>query len=210
MKGQLTGIRRQIKDSVADIYNNVQKWNKLNAEGFEQLTKICDSKLELFVPLNSSIPGDSRFAYQHRYSDKLQALCHQLVQTIEKIKVVANELLGIAAKFNKLTELASFNSSLGNEKDDVPFNGWPISQFASYAKEISEMFNKELSVKCCIVENVAHVDLGRESNDVASLSEECRDVLMTYSSCWLHQPYINEKSLDILIEGLLFETGHSS
>jgi len=208
MKGQLTGIPRQIKDSVADIYNNVQKWKKLNAEGFEQLTKVCDLKLELFVPLDSKMRES--LTQCHRYSETLDLPCQKLVCILERIKLLTDEFVMLADKFNKLTELASFNSTLGNSADDVPFSGWPVSQFARYAQEIAEMFTKEYFVKHCIVESVAHVDCNRESEDVASLSEECRDILMTYSSCWLHQPYINEKSLDILIEGLLFETGHSS
>ena len=202
MKGQLTGVPRQIKDSVADIYNLIQKWKKLNLQGFEQLTRVSDIKLSLFVSIKSS--------NDVRYTAELNEACAMLVQTFKDMKVISKRLSDIFLKFNKLTEIASFNSSLGNTSNDIPFTSWPISQFVDYAKEIAEMYAKELSVKECIVESAAHVDHKHSAVDVAALSEKCRDILTTYSSCWLHEPYINETTKEILIEGLLFETGHSN
>ena len=208
MKGQLTGIPRQIKDSVADIYNCVQKWKKINLNGFGKLKEVCDLKLALLISLNPS--EQLHLLEKHKYSEELNAACNELVEIFLKIEEVVTELSKITGKFTKLLELASFNCTLGNDSNNIPFTGWPISQFAQYAEEISDMFCKELSVKRCIVESAAHVDHIKNSDDIVFLSESCRDILMTYTSCWLHEPYINETTLDILIEGLLFETGHSS
>ena len=210
MKGQLTGIPRQIKDSVADIYNNVQKWKKLNAQGFEQLTRVCDLKLAMFVPIEPFEQLELKQTPVYRYSEKLNTACQHLVITLNSIQAIASSFCEIAAKFNKLTKLASFNSSIDDEPNNIPFISWPMEQFASHAQEISDVFANELLVKQCIVESAAHVDHGKTTDDVAQLSHECRDILMTYSSCWLHEPYVNENSLDVLIEGLLYETGHAS
>ena len=54
------------------------------------------------------------------------------------------------------------------------------------------MYQKELSVKKSIMENVAH-----SAN---------RDTLMAYAAVWLHQPYIEQES-EALIEAMILETG---
>ena len=209
MKGQLTGIPRQIKDSVADLYNNVQQWIKLNAIGFEQLTKLSDIKLALIGPSSEFCKVYEGKESMYRYSDDLDKICHDLVFTFKKMEIIASELTAIVLKFQKLSELAVFNSNLGNDSNEIPFLTWPIQRFIVYAKDIAEMFNKELSVKKCIVESAAHVDHKQLSEDVETVREKSRDILMTYSSCWLHEPYINEGIKDTLIEELLYETGHS-
>lgn len=209
MRGQLTGIPRQIKDSVADLYNNIQLWKKLNDIGFEQLTKLSDIKLSLIVPEDEINDISSTTLFSYRYNDALNQVCRELVYTFMKMEMISSELTAMVSKFDKLTELAMFNSELGNNLNLVPFLTWSIDQFSSSVKKIAEMFSKELSVKRCIVENAAHVDYEKPSYDVSCLREECRNILTTYSSCWLHEPYINDSVKSLLLNELLFETGHS-
>ena len=55
------------------------------------------------------------------------------------------------------------------------------------------MYTKELAVKKAIIEDVAHAKV--------------RNVLMTYTSTWVHQPYIDHGA-STTVESLLKETGH--
>ena len=54
------------------------------------------------------------------------------------------------------------------------------------------MFEKELEIKRTVLENVAHTD--------------SRDLLMTYSACWVHEPFI-AKDKEFLIDSMLREVG---
>ena len=65
-------------------------------------------------------------------------------------------------------------------------------QKADASEKLLKMYQKELSVKKSIVENVAH------SSD--------RDTLMAYTAVWLHQPYI-ESDIEALVEAMVLETG---
>ena len=60
-------------------------------------------------------------------------------------------------------------------------------------KELLQMYQKELSLKVTISQNVAH----------------CTDrkLMMTYTAAWLHEPYIEDRAT-LLLEGLLKETRH--
>ena len=61
------------------------------------------------------------------------------------------------------------------------------------SRKLSEMYAEEIKLKQTVMENIAHsVD---------------RDLLMFYSACWVHQPYIDNEAR-ILLEAMLFETGH--
>ncbi|KAF6204570.1 hypothetical protein GE061_018730 [Apolygus lucorum] len=41
-KGNLTGSPRKVKDSVADIFNSIQKWNNLHVDGLVLLRRISE------------------------------------------------------------------------------------------------------------------------------------------------------------------------
>lgn len=60
-------------------------------------------------------------------------------------------------------------------------------------KMIADSYEKELSLKCHIKENVAH------ATDEANL--------MFFTASWTHQPYLNSAQLDVQLEAMLKETG---
>nr|CAB3231242.1 cyclin-dependent kinase 2-interacting protein-like [Phallusia mammillata] len=192
-QGQLTGLPRQLKDNVADVHNFVAKWNKLNSKGFTQLTNVCDIKISL-------LSNNETNSFAPQYSSSLEEACDLLCETYKELEKVCTKLTNVSLKFAKLTKLD------GAER---PFVSWGATDFASRSQEICEMLQKELKVKKCIVENVAHVDHHVNVKDVNEFNKQCRDYLMFYSSCWLHQPYINEGKLGMLIHEMLMESGHA-
>ena len=60
------------------------------------------------------------------------------------------------------------------------------------SEQLLDMYERELRLKQKIVQNVAH---GRDQN-----------MLMSYTTVWLHQPYIDTDS-ERLLNGMLLETG---
>ena len=56
-----------------------------------------------------------------------------------------------------------------------------------------DAYQKELQLKQCVVQELAHTALP--------------DLSLVYLSCWLHQPYIPADSR-LTLEALLLETGH--
>ncbi|XP_026691295.2 cyclin-dependent kinase 2-interacting protein-like [Ciona intestinalis] len=201
VQGQLTGIPRQVKDTVADIHNYVLKWQKLTTRGFEELSNLSDIKLTL---LSNSENNESGF-----YSNDLLEICNKIVVTYNELEKTSKKLGNFASKLAKLEDLSDYNSSSSMScLSSIPFVTWPVSKFTESATEISEMHVKELSLKKSIVENAAHVDCFMKSKDPAELIGDCRNTLMTFSSCWLHEPYIDVSARKFLIQSMIFESGH--
>jgi len=71
-----------------------------------------------------------------------------------------------------------------------------LSSTASTFHEVYRMYSKELELKHCITENICHA-----TN---------RDVVMFYSSAWIHQPNIDTSKATLLLESMLLETGHKT
>ncbi|CAK8671248.1 unnamed protein product [Clavelina lepadiformis] len=183
---------------------------KFNNSGLSALSEVSNIKLSLFV-LNTS-NDDQSDKDKPRYSDELEEACKKLVSSFSELEKISGKLEMISLKLHNLSSLDVSNSddSDVSKCEDAVFRTWRISQFADNAAEISNMYKKELLCKRCIVENAAHVDLIKDEDDVTLLSEKCRDILTTYSSCWLHQPFINECIEILHLEGMLFESGHIS
>ena len=61
------------------------------------------------------------------------------------------------------------------------------------SRRLCEMYAEEIKLKRTVMENIAHsVD---------------RDLLMFYSACWVHQPYVDDEA-KMFVEAMLLETGH--
>ena len=45
-QGNLTGSARKVKDAVADLHNNIQKWEAHNSKGAALISKISNAKME--------------------------------------------------------------------------------------------------------------------------------------------------------------------
>uniref|UniRef100_H2ZNQ2 Cyclin-dependent kinase 2-interacting protein n=1 Tax=Ciona savignyi TaxID=51511 RepID=H2ZNQ2_CIOSA len=192
IQGQLTGIPRQIKDTVTDIHNFALKWQKLNTRGCDELSRLADVKLNL-------LSDDSKGAKSEFYSDELLECCDKLNCTYKALEVVSKKLDSFTEKLRKLDELSDFsrsNSMSSLTENNSPFVTWSVNKFYKRAFEISKMHAKELLLKKSVVENAAH------------LVADCRNILMTFSSSWLHEPFINEAVRKLNIETMLLECGH--
>lgn len=187
--GQLTGFQRRIKDSAADLYNSVQKWENLKKQGFNVVSGIANLKI-------ASRGTDEKSCYPNG----LEKLCTDLKAIYENMEDLCRKMNKITEQFNKIAGMKSQSSS------EVYFMTWATSKFFETAKDLFNMHNEELRAKKAIVEDIAHVDL-MSNGDIRDV-ETSRDILMTYVACWLHEPYINENIRTILLEELLLETGH--
>lgn len=187
--GQLTGFPRRIKDNVADIFNLVQKWKKLNSDGFNILTDVCNLKI-------ASRDSDEASCYP----DGLEELCSKLTGVYGQMKTISEKMYTISLQLQKIEDIHS------ESPNDIFFLSWPVSKFSKSVDEIVKMHKDEIETKRLITESAAHIDL--LENGFVRSAESSRNILMTYISCWLHEPDINEQTRTLLLEELLLETGH--
>ncbi|XP_061174758.1 cyclin-dependent kinase 2-interacting protein-like [Saccostrea echinata] len=183
----LTGNERQIKDGCADIHNAIQKWTKTNRDGTETITEIANIRISHILQSeeeNTEKPDNSHDIL------KLESLCENMQSCVQKLKKVVLKIDTVAAKFQGVQTLSQYKND-----SEVLFQTWSTKDFASAAKELSTMYQKELEVKQSIYENVCHA--------------VSRDSVMFYTSAWVHQPYIEERA-DILLQSMLTETGHQT
>ncbi|XP_054261550.1 cyclin-dependent kinase 2-interacting protein isoform X2 [Macrosteles quadrilineatus] len=180
-RGNLTGNPRKIRDSAADLFNQIQEWNNLCINGSTILFKINAAKTN---------PQDNgQTSMQNIYPDGLQELCdqlepihHQMSVCVEKMMTTKSEVMGVV----KLEVL--------KKTGDVPmFLTWPAQQFGETWTIITSAYKTELDLKTHIKENIAHT------------ADE--DQRLFFITAWVNQPYVST-SVDTAIEALLKETGH--
>ncbi|XP_013778818.1 cyclin-dependent kinase 2-interacting protein-like [Limulus polyphemus] len=204
--GNLTGTPRKVKDSCADIYNLIQKWNCLNCTGTEILKKIANSKIqfiegERYIDTHNTYVTSSEGAGD--FPVGLEDLCDLLLQTHQQMKETVSKLEKITRQLENLCRLTEMQKSTHKNvseevnKDpeiiDAPlFLTWSMRSFYQNAQDLLRQYQKELKVKRCVVEEVAH------------LHE--RDALMFFVSSWTYQPYIEDSS-QLIVESMVVETG---
>ncbi|KAK2144764.1 hypothetical protein LSH36_733g01039 [Paralvinella palmiformis] len=199
---RLTGLPRKIKDTCADWYNYVQEWHILNSKGMQVISEIANTKIAAGAELEKE-SGETT-DLRNVLPDELENDCHKLKNvylSMEKLVVKFEKMtscLASVADLNQSCQDASFSNSQTTLASptrsctDILFKTWPSHMFADASEKLLKMYQKELSVKKSIVENVAH------SSD--------RDTLMAYTAVWLHQPYI-ESDIEALVEAMVLETG---
>ncbi|XP_063423242.1 cyclin-dependent kinase 2-interacting protein-like isoform X3 [Mytilus trossulus] len=181
--GNLTGSERQIKDGVADVYNLIQKWKNANSDGMHIIDTIANIKLQHVYKENKdeTLPNGS-------IPEELEAQCTSLLSIIQKMEKIVKKLSGTSAMFVGVMKLQQHLTD-----DLVLFQTWTPDIFVSTVRELTEMYRKEYKLKQLIYKNICHA--------------KDRNTMMFYTSSWLHQPYITDKS-HVLLESLLLETGH--
>ncbi|XP_074651527.1 cyclin-dependent kinase 2-interacting protein-like [Tubulanus polymorphus] len=180
-QGNLTGISRKVKDSCADLHNQIFKWDKLLSQGADLISSISNIKI------SSATNSDSE--QSSAMPDELQPHCDGLEKIIFSMEKVVSKMKRVVQSLQGIAELDSHQQS----DDTAPlFLTWPVSRFADVASEIVEMYTKEYDVKVTIKENVAH------TTD--------RNLLMTYSAAWIHQIYVQSNS-KFMLESMLIDTG---
>jgi len=205
IQGQLTGISRQVKDSVADINNLILKWQAVNSTGLQQLTNLRAIKLALLSSGTQSVQKNFVVVVSS-YSSNLEHAAAELFDTMEQLNDVVSRLNSVARKFKTLVEL---DNSISGKSDTLIFTQ-PVSWFEDNASQLTAMYAKELEVKQNIAENAAHVEhFISQKVSTDEVYRKCQDVLMFYSSCWLHQPFVNESRASLMLAEMLRATGHA-
>lgn len=108
-------------------------------------------------------------------------------QQLSRVTAVAESLSAVTELHNR-----SMSSSMGDENDDVLFQTWPVDRFYTTAREIVDVYTKELGVKKCLVEEVA------QQTDSKTLS--------FFVTAWGYQAYVDDSSR-LSLEALVHEVG---
>ena len=180
LQGNLTGTPRKVKDTCADWFNCVQKWQALNTKGFNIASEIANIKLSSVL---STEEGN-----KVTMPTEMAPLCEKLGEVYNSLEKIYNKMVSLT-----VTLQGVYNLEVHQSVDLEPmFHTWTVDRFADTSKQLSDMYKKELEVKNIIVENIAH------ATD--------RNLMMFHTAAWLHEGYITEDST-FMLESMLKECG---
>jgi len=210
MKKSFSSSNGMIHDILCDVQNLLKKWDFAVSEGFSSVSQASNIKLELLG--DSSKNSDNEEGSVYTYNDDLSGACQKLISSCNKLQEVVKGLHKVCSKTNRLHSLEKVNrpySSIDSECIDH-YSLWSITDINDSLEKILDMYVKQLQVNKSIVENIAHVDMfvdcasgSVDQDDTSSDStNDCRDLLMTYSSLWLYQPYINSSFKDEVLHNI--------
>ncbi|XP_057638955.1 cyclin-dependent kinase 2-interacting protein isoform X1 [Chionomys nivalis] len=215
-KPVLSVSARKIKDNAADWHNLILKWESLNDAGFTTASNIANLKVSLLfgfactshpapprcprgrskekVGLESSSPASSEKGEKRNldYDKELEALCEELQVTLDGLTKIQMKMEKLSSTTKGICELENYHYK---EESNRPllFHTWPTTFFYEVSHRLSSAYKKELLLKHTIGAELAHT--------------ADRDLILTYLSMWLHQPYIESDS-KLQLESMLLETGH--
>lgn len=119
--GNLTGNPRIIRDTVANIKDAIDKWNKCHLEGIQ----INQDILEL-IPVR---PEDI---------DKMDRLTWNLYQLVDNCSNLVKDIKLCCDRIKAVAELM--------DEEDILFNTLPMKLFIKHSQEIYEAYVNELKV----------------------------------------------------------------
>ncbi|XP_005410806.1 PREDICTED: cyclin-dependent kinase 2-interacting protein [Chinchilla lanigera] len=197
-KPVLSVSARKIKDNAADWHNLILKWEALNDAGFATANSIANLKISLLGrdkagPESSSLASEDEEEKTHPdYDKELETLCEELQATLEGLTKIQVKMEKLSSTTKGVWELENYH--YGEESSRPPlFHTWPTVYFYEVAHKLSDMYTRELLLKRTVGAELAH------ASD--------RDLILSYLSMWLHQPYL-ERDSGLLLESMLLETGH--
>ncbi|XP_064634674.1 cyclin-dependent kinase 2-interacting protein-like [Lineus longissimus] len=188
--GNLTGLARKVKDSCADLHNYTNKWDSISNKGQEIISLIANIKLKNILKdegERTELELDT-----HLHVEELQTLCEKLEKVFQTLEKIIGKLEGISRTLKGVCDLEWHQNGQAVPQHPL-FLTWQTKQFYDTATNLTKMYKKELDLRRTIIENIAHTD--------------DRDLMMFYTSAWLHQPYIDSDT-QLLLESCLVETGH--
>ncbi|XP_027728744.1 LOW QUALITY PROTEIN: cyclin-dependent kinase 2-interacting protein-like [Vombatus ursinus] len=190
---------RKIKDNAADWHNVLSKWETLNNTGFSVATKIGNIKItaltedKVELECNSIASGFHSQKVHPKYIQKLEMLCKELHKTLENLAKLQAKMEKSTSTTKEICNLENYHSGNGNCQTPL-FHTWPTTYFYEVSLKLSEMYKKEILFKCIIVEELTHA--------------KNQNLILSYLSMWLYQPYAENSRLDV--ESMLLETGHQA
>ncbi|XP_074069253.1 cyclin-dependent kinase 2-interacting protein isoform X2 [Macrotis lagotis] len=188
---------RKIKDNAADWHNLLSKWEALNNIGFSVANKIGNIKISALsedkveLECNSIASGFHPQKVYPKYNEELEMLCKELHDTLENLAMIQMKMEKLTSTSKGICNLENYHRGNGNYQTPL-FHTWPTAYFYEVSHKLSEMYKKEILLKRIIVEELAHT-----TN---------QDLILSYLSMWLYQPYVENSRLDV--ESMLLETGH--
>uniref|UniRef100_A0A4W5LXZ4 Cyclin dependent kinase 2 interacting protein n=1 Tax=Hucho hucho TaxID=62062 RepID=A0A4W5LXZ4_9TELE len=155
--------------------------------------------LEMTTPgrkSQSTVTGRSTIANKIMMEDQDTSATSNSENAFGNSSELQEELLSVMDKmmspsFKGIIDLEKFQYGTGRRQTPL-FQTWPTSQLAVSSK-LYEAYNHDRTLKWAILQELAHT-----TNT---------DLSMVHLSCWLYQPYIDNRA-KLLLEGLLLETGH--
>lgn len=188
----LTGSARKIKDNAADFHNILQRWDKLNDEGFNICTKISNIRSQSRSGPDPMAVGEpvSFLTHPEGGAEELQTECSRLQEVLSRMSGLVLKLERLLDSHCGLTELDQFRT-----QGQTPplFQTWTTADFETWARSVWTWFRSELDLKTRILQDLAHCDNP--------------DLVLVYLSLWIHEPHIPVRTR-LGLEGLLLETGH--
>ncbi|KAH1007466.1 hypothetical protein HUJ04_004694, partial [Dendroctonus ponderosae] len=128
----LTGHPRVIRDIVADLYNNVQRWNSLHIQGCGIVKQIASMK-----------------------ADTGQTYPPHLDEHINELQSVVQSMTNMFNVFAKLDEQATAFAKLPNLWNPLFFSMDAFS-LTRLIKDICEVYMTAFKAKLCVLENIGH------------------------------------------------------
>ncbi|XP_068959848.1 cyclin-dependent kinase 2-interacting protein isoform X3 [Petaurus breviceps papuanus] len=160
-----------------------------NKIGNIKISALTEDKVELEC---NSIPSGFHSQKVHpKFNEELEMLCKELHDTLENLAKVQVKMEKLTSTTKGICNLENYHRGNGNYQTPL-FHTWPTTYFYEVSHKLSEMYKKEILLKRIIVEELAHA-----TN---------QDLILSYLSMWLYQPYIENSRLEV--ESMLFETGH--
>ncbi|RZC38101.1 uncharacterized protein BDFB_006101, partial [Asbolus verrucosus] len=141
----LTGLPRVVRDLVADVYNNIQKWNDLHIKGANIVKQVAS--------LKSNNPKD--------FSLDLEEFMNELYTTVQALRHYKDALLSFTSQMKALPKLQKESEQL--------FISLSARSMSNLVEEISKAYEAEFGVKELVLENIAHSKNKDEAMFLAAL-----------------------------------------
>uniref|UniRef100_A0A1Y1KRL2 Uncharacterized protein n=2 Tax=Photinus pyralis TaxID=7054 RepID=A0A1Y1KRL2_PHOPY len=128
----LTGLPRVARDIVADLYNNIQRWNDNHIRGANITKSIAHLKTNNIAD----------------YSKDLENLTSDLFDVVEKLSGISEAFDFLCSQMKSLVKL--------HKKTTTLFISMRNEQLADFVEAITSAYKGELKVKKFVLENIAH------------------------------------------------------
>lgn len=126
----LTGLPRVIKDTTADVFNNIQKWNNQHITGCEIVTEVALLKIEV----------------NDKFSETIDQLLAKLYDIVESLTIYSINLCNLAKQMRKLLKI--------NTSESPVFLSLNLTQLVELIEDISAAYQAEIKAKQHTLQNI--------------------------------------------------------